>query len=83
MKLGLNPKASKDEIKKVFADNYWNEINEEEIDIFLRNCCKKIYANNINFHISSFIIIKNKFKKPKPRPIIKFPRLMIAISNTT
>ena len=38
----------------VYADNYWNEINEEEIDIFLRKCCKKIYANNISFHISSF-----------------------------
>ncbi len=38
----------------VYTDDYWNEINDESIEIFLRDFCKKFYATKINFHTSTF-----------------------------
>lgn len=38
----------------IFQDNYWNELRKEKIQIFLRDCCKKYYQNEIKFHTSNF-----------------------------
>ena len=38
----------------VYTDDYWNEIKDDKIEIFIRDCCKKIYANKINFQTSAF-----------------------------
>jgi putative DNA primase/helicase len=38
----------------VYTDDYWNEIKDDLIEIFLRDCCKKIYAEKINFQTSAF-----------------------------
>ena len=37
-----------------YSNDYWNEINDESIEIFLRDFCKKFYATKINFHTSTF-----------------------------
>ena len=47
----------------VYTDDYWNEIKDDLIEIFLRDCCKKIYANKINFHTSTFYkALKDTFR---------------------
>ena len=47
----------------VYTDDYWNEIKDDKIEIFLRDCAKKIYANKINFHTSSFYrALKDTFR---------------------
>lgn len=38
----------------VYTDDYWNEIKDDLIKVFLRDFCKKFYANRINFQTSSF-----------------------------
>ena len=38
----------------VNTDDYWNEIKDDLIKVFLRDFCKKFYANRINFQTSSF-----------------------------
>lgn len=38
----------------VYTDDYWNEIKDDLIEIFLRDFCKKFYATKINFHTSTF-----------------------------
>jgi len=37
-----------------FQDNYWNEINDDKIELFLRDCCKKYYHNEIKYHTNNF-----------------------------
>ena len=37
-----------------FQDNYWNEINDDKIELFLRDCCKKFYHNEIKYHTNNF-----------------------------
>ena len=47
----------------VYTDDYWNEIKDDKIEIFIRDCCKKIYANKINFQTSSFYrALKDTFR---------------------
>lgn len=47
----------------VYTDDYWNEIKDDLIEIFLRDCAKKIYANKINFQTSSFYkALKDTFR---------------------
>ena len=47
----------------VYTDDYWNEIKDDLIEIFLRDCCKKIYASKINFQTSSFYkALKDTFR---------------------
>ena len=38
----------------VYKEDYWNEISEEVIEVFIRDCCKNIYKKHIKFHTSSF-----------------------------
>ena len=38
----------------VYQENYWNEIDEDSIEVFLRNCSKKIYVNHLSYHTSNF-----------------------------
>ena len=38
----------------VYTDDYWNEINDNLIRIFLRDCTKKIYVNKTIFQTSRF-----------------------------
>ena len=35
-------------------ENYWNEIDEDLIEVFLRNCSKRIYVNHLSYHTSNF-----------------------------
>ncbi len=37
-----------------FQDNYWNEINDVRIELFLRDCCRKFYHNEIKYHTNNF-----------------------------
>ena len=30
----------------VYKENYWNEISEEVIEVFIRDCCKNIYKKS-------------------------------------
>ena len=47
----------------VYTDDYWNEIKDDLIEIFLRDCCKKIYAEKINFQTSAFYkALKDTFR---------------------
>ena len=38
----------------VYQEGYWNEINEELMEIFLRDCTRNIYKAHMNFHTSNF-----------------------------
>ena len=38
----------------VYQDNFWNEISREKMDIFLRDCTKKYYRNEIKYHTKNF-----------------------------
>ena len=38
----------------VYQENYWNEIDEDLIEVFLRNCSKRIYVNHLSYHTSNF-----------------------------
>lgn len=46
-----------------FENDFWNEIKEEKIDIFLRDCCKEYYQNEIKYQTNSFYKpLKETFK---------------------
>lgn len=38
----------------VYQDNYWNEISLDKVELFLRDCTKKYYQNEIKYHTESF-----------------------------
>ena len=37
-----------------YQDNYWNEISLDKVELFLRDCTKKYYQNEIKYHTESF-----------------------------
>ena len=69
----------------VYTDNYWNEIKADLIEIFLRDCCKKIYANNINFQTSSFYkALKDTFRDDlRIIPQTDDDKILLNCSNAT
>ena len=38
----------------VYQDNFWNEVSQDKIEIFLRDCTKKYYKNEIKYHTENF-----------------------------
>ena len=38
----------------IYQDNYWNEISLDKVELFLRDCTKKYYQNEIKYHTESF-----------------------------
>ena len=38
----------------VYQANFWNEISQDKIEIFLRDCTKKYYKNEIKYHTENF-----------------------------
>ena len=69
----------------VYTDDYWNEIKDDLIEIFLRDCAKKIYANKINFQTSSFYkALKDTFRDDlKIIPDTDDDKILLNCSNAT
>lgn len=69
----------------IYSNNYWNEIKDGLIEIFLRDCCKKIYVNKINFHTSSFYkALKDTFRDDiKIIPDIDDDKILLNCENCT
>ena len=38
----------------IYQDNFWNEISLDKVELFLRDCAKKYYQNEIKYHTESF-----------------------------
>ena len=68
-----------------YSNDYWNEINDESIEIFIRDCCKKIYANKINFQTSSFYrALKDTFRDDlRIIPDTDDDKILLNCSNAT
>jgi putative DNA primase/helicase len=50
----------------IYQDNYWNEISLDKVELFLRDCAKKYYQNEIKYHTESFYKpLGESFKKEK------------------
>ena len=69
----------------VYTDDYWNEIKDDKIEIFIRDCCKKIYISNINFHTSSFYrALKDTFRDDlRIIPDTDDDKILLNCSNAT
>ena len=69
----------------VYTDDYWNEIKDDKIEIFIRDCCKKIYANKINFQTSSFYrALKDTFRDDlRIIPDIDDDKILLNCENVT
>ena len=69
----------------VYTDDYWNEIKDDKIEIFIRDCCKKIYANKINFQTSSFYrALKDTFRDDlRIIPDTDDDKILLNCSNAT
>ena len=68
----------------VYTDDYWNEISNDLIEVFLRDCCKKIYADKINFQTSSFYkALKDTFRDDLRIVIQTDDTILLNCSNTT
>ena len=69
----------------VYQEDYWNEIREEEIEVFLRDCCKNIYKNHIKFHTSSFYKSVKETYRDDLRVIIdnNENRVLLNLNNVT
>ena len=69
----------------VYTDDYWNEIKDDKIEIFIRDCCKKIYISDINFHTSSFYrALKDTFRDDlRIIPDTDDDKILLNCSNAT
>ena len=48
----------------VYQDNFWNVISKDKMDIFLRDCTKKYYKNEIKYHTQNFYkSLEESFRK--------------------